>query len=141
MEARLSIITLGVKDLAVSRSFYEKGLGWPLASGSEEGIAFFQLGGLRLALYPHDLLAEDADVSPEGCGFRGFTLAQNVRSKEEVTVVLAAAEKAGAKIVKPARDVFWGGHSGYFSDPDGYLWEVAWNPFLELNERGEIGPK
>lgn len=138
MEPRISIITLGVKDLARSRNFYENGLGWKAASGDFEKIVFFQLGGLALALYPYGLLAEDASMAPGCAGFRGFTLAHNVRFKEEVGRILDQAEKAGGGIARPAQDVFWGGHSGYFTDPDGYLWEVAWNPHLKLNARGEV---
>lgn len=138
MEPRLNIVTLAAANLARARDFYEKGLGWQASSASQETIAFFQLGGVILALYPHDALAEDAMVSPSGSGFKGFTLAQNVREKHEVADVLALAEKAGGKIVKPAQDVFWGGHSGYFADPDGHLWEVAWNPFFTLNAKGEV---
>ena len=83
-------------------------------------------------------LAEDATVKVIGSGFSGITLAQNVREKGEVAEILKVAEAAGGKIVKPAQDVFWGGHSGYFADPDGYLWDVAWNPYFMLNERGEV---
>jgi hypothetical protein len=137
MENRINIVTLGVSDLAVSRKFYEAGLGWKVAA-SQENIVFFLLGAVVLGLYPRHLLAEDATVDATGGGFRGITLAHNVRAKEEVAEVLATAERAGARIVKPAQDVFWGGHSGYFADPDGHLWEVAWNPFMRLNERGEI---
>ncbi len=138
MDPRCSIVTLGSADLATARAFYEQGLGWKPASCSNEGIVFMQLGGLVLALYPWEKLAEDARVPAEGRGFRGVTLAQNVRAKEDVARILGEAEKAGGRIVKPAQDVFWGGHSGYFADPDGHLWEVAWNPFFTLNERGEL---
>lgn len=137
MEPRLNIITLGVKDLTSSKSFYTK-LGWQPSKASQENILFFQTGGVVLALYPRKLLAEDATVESEGEGFRGFTLAQNVRTKEEVAKILDIAQKAGGKIQKPAQDVFWGGHSGYFTDPDGNLWEVAWNPFFTLNEKGML---
>jgi catechol 2,3-dioxygenase-like lactoylglutathione lyase family enzyme len=138
LEARLNIVTLGVSDLKRARKFYEDGLGWKASSASQDNIAFFQLGGIVLALYPHNLLAEDATVQPAGSGFSGITLAQNVRKKEEVFAVLNTAEAAGGKIVKPAQDVFWGGHSGYFADPDGHLWEVAWNPHFHLNSYGEV---
>jgi uncharacterized glyoxalase superfamily protein PhnB len=93
---------------------------------------------LALSLYPRVALAEDAEIGAEGSGFRGLTLAHNVRLKEDVGVVLAEAEAAGGRIVKPARDVFWGGHSGYFADPDGHLWEVAWNPHLPLGDDGAL---
>ncbi|MCA9041498.1 MAG: VOC family protein [Planctomycetaceae bacterium] len=136
MEPRLSMIGLGVHDLPRAVTFYKEGLGFPLANASNENIAFFNLNGIALSLYPWDKLAEDATVSPEGTGFRGVTIAHNVRKKEEVAEVLAKAEAAGATIVKPAQDVFWGGHSGYFADLDGHLWEVAWNPKAIIDEAG-----
>jgi hypothetical protein len=103
-----------------------------------EGIGFFQLGGVALALYPRDELAKDANVPSDGEGFRGTTFAYNTRNREEVDSVLAQAKAAGARIVKPAQEAFWGGYSGYFSDPDGFLWEVAWNPFFPIAEDGSI---
>ena len=93
-----------------------------------DAIAFFETKGTRLALFPRDALAADATVPADGSGFRGFTLAHNVRSREEVDALLREAEAAGASVIKPAQDTDWGGYSGYFSDPDGYLWEIAWNP-------------
>lgn len=138
MEPRCNIVTLGVRDLVPSRAFYTQGLGWKAASVSNDSIVFIQLGGLVLALYPWGSLAEDAAVDAAGSGFRGVTLAHNVVNKEDVARILALAEKAGGRIVKPAQDVFWGGHSGYFADPDGHLWEVAWNPCFSFNERGEV---
>ena len=121
------MITLGVQDLERAISFYEKGLGLPIKS-FEGNVAFFELKGSWLALYPWDALAEDATVDCQGDGFRGVTLAHAVSSKEQVDQALNQAVEAGATLVKPAQDVFWGGYSGYFSDPDGHLWEVAWNP-------------
>lgn len=138
IEARMNIVTLGVADLAASRRFYEAGLGWKASAASQGNIVFFQLGGVVLALYPRDLLAEDATVAPAHGGFSGVTLAQNVCARQDVAAALSSAEAAGGRIVKPAQDVFWGGHSGYFADPDGHLWEVAWNPFFEIDERGEV---
>ncbi len=137
MEQRVSIITLGVSDLTRSREFYER-LGWRRSMAKSEGIVFFQAGGMALALYPRDELAKDASVEAEGEGFRGFTLAYNVRSREEVDSILAAAQRSGGEIRKPAQDAFWGGYSGYFSDPDGFLWEVAWNPFFSIETNGAI---
>lgn len=128
MEPRLSLVTLGVTDLARSRKFYQEGLGLPLRPESQETVAFFGLHGVWLALFARDALAEDAQVPAEGGGFRGFALAHNVRTKLEVDALLVCAERAGGRIVKPAQDVFWGGYAGYFSDPDGFLWEVAYNP-------------
>lgn len=138
MDARINIITLGVADLSISRNFYEKGLGWKVSAASQESILFFQLGAIVLALYPREGLAKDAHMDPAGSGFRGVTLAYNTREKTEVAKVLEIARQAGAKIVKPAQDVFWGGHSGYFADPDGHLWEIAWNPHISFNDRGEL---
>ena len=103
-----------------------------------EGIVFFQAGGMALALYPRKELAKDANVSPDGHGFIGVSLAYNTRNREEVDSVLAEAQTAGAEILKPAQEAFWGGYSGYFSDPDGFLWEVAWNPFFAVANDGAI---
>ena len=139
MEPRVSIITLGVQDLERSYQFYSK-LGFPSSKNPEEGIIFFKTGGVCLALYPLDALAKD--VSPDMAvvkeGFSGVTLAHNTRSKQEVDEVLALAVSAGAKLEKPAQDVFWGGYSGYFSDPDGYLWEVAYADFWQFNSDGSL---
>jgi len=139
MEPRVSIITLGVRDLERSYQFYSK-LGFPSSKNPEEGIIFFKTGGVCLALYPWDALAKD--VSPDMAvvkeGFSGVTLAHNTRSKQEVDDVLALAVSAGAKLEKPAQDVFWGGYSGYFSDPDGYLWEVAYADFWQFNPDGSL---
>jgi predicted lactoylglutathione lyase len=140
MAANIHIITLGVVDLERSYRFYHLGLGFPTESKLEDGIIFFQIGGTRLALYPLDRLAED--VSPtltgERMGFPGITLAHVTRTKEEVDQILILAEKAGGMIVKPAREVFWRGYSGYFQDPDGYYWEVAWAPFWDFNQDGSL---
>jgi uncharacterized protein len=130
MQPRLNIVTLGVQDLSRSLQFYRDGLGWNPSSASQEEIAFFQLGGLVLALYPRTKLAEDATVDPTGTGFSGITLAYNTKSREEVDAVLQLIQQLGERVIKPAQDVFWGGYSGYFADPDGHLWEVAWNPFF-----------
>jgi catechol 2,3-dioxygenase-like lactoylglutathione lyase family enzyme len=137
MEQRISIITLGVADLNRSREFYER-LGWRRAKAENEGIVFFQAGGMALALYPREELAKDANVASEGHGFIGVTLAYNARSRGAVEVILEEARAAGAKIIKPAEEAFWGGYSGYFADPDGFLWEVAWNPFFPIAEDGSI---
>ena len=130
MEPRMTILTLGVSDLEKARGFYLDGLGWMESSDSNESIVFIEMNGFILALYPHDALARDATVPEDRSQFRGFALAYNTRSRDEVEEVLAFAETAGAKIVKPAQEAFWGGYSGYFSDPDGFLWEVAYNPNL-----------
>jgi uncharacterized protein len=137
MEQRVNIVTLGVADLNRSRDFYER-LGWRRSVAKSQGIVFFQAGGMALALYPRDELAKDANVGAVGEGFRAFSIAYNARSRAEVDSVLQEAESVGAKIIKPAREAFWGGYSGYFSDPDGFLWEVAWNPFFPIAEDGSI---
>lgn len=129
MEPRISLITLGVSDLDRSIRFYRDGLGLPMRDGPE-GIAFFETNGTWLSVYTRDKLAEDALTDPAGSGFRGFTLAHNVRTEEEVDAVLAEAVAAGATLVKEAQKVFWGGYSGYFRDPDDFLWEVAYNPHM-----------
>lgn len=131
MEPRISLITLGVADLARSTAFYRDGLGLP-AHGDFAGVTFLKLQGTWLSLFPRDELAADAGIAGEGRGFAGFTLAHNVRSKEEVDAVLRQAVAAGATLQKPAQDAEWGGYHGYFADPDGYLWEVAWNPDIDL---------
>lgn len=132
MEARLSLITLGVADLERARRFYVDGLGLPQRPESQEAVIFIELKGLWLSLFSREALAHDANVPHESRGehgkFGGITLAHNVRSKSEVDALLTQAERASGRIVKPAQDAFWGGYSGYFSDPDGHLWEVAWNP-------------
>jgi len=105
---------------------------------NEEGVVFFQAGGMALALYPRSDLAKDANIAVDGQGFNGMALAYNARTRDQVDAVLAEAELAGARILKPAQEAFWGGYSGYFSDPDGFLWEVAWNPSFPLAADGSI---
>lgn len=134
MEPRLNIITLGVRDFERALSFYQDGLNWPLSSASVGDFAIFNLStGTALALYPRKLLATDANLE-DGAGFGGITLAQNVSDTEAVDRVLALAVKAGGSLLKPATKAEWGGYSGYFADPDGHPWEVAWNPFFVLEE-------
>lgn len=136
---RISLITLGVHDLARARRFYEHGLGWKPSSAGNEHVVFFQLaGGVGLGLFSRASLAEDAHIEDAGSGFGGITLAQNLESKAEVDRVIATAVAAGGSLLKKAEDVFWGGYSGYFADPDGHAWEVAWNPFFPLSEDGGI---
>jgi catechol 2,3-dioxygenase-like lactoylglutathione lyase family enzyme len=131
MNSKISMITLGISDLARSTVFYRDGLGFP-THGNFPGITFLQLTGTWLALFPREELAKDAQVDSHGEGFSGITLAHNVNSKTEVDAVLKQAQQAGARITKPAKDTDWGGYSGYFADLDGYLWEVAWNPHFDL---------
>ena len=129
MKPHITIITLGVEDLQRAIDFYETGLGLPRKDESES-IAFFEMTGTILALYPREELAEDITISSEGIGFQGFTLAHNVASPEEVDSTLTEAVAAGAELVKPGQEASWGGYSGYFKDPDGFYWEVAHNPFM-----------
>jgi uncharacterized protein len=131
MEPRISLITLGVHDLERSLRFYRDGLGFPTTWGTDKGVVFFQTQGVCLALYPLVELAKDAGlaISPDRPSFNGIAIAHNVRDRDEVGRVLMQAEAAGGTILKPAQDTFWGGHSGYFADPDGYLWEVAYGAF------------
>jgi catechol 2,3-dioxygenase-like lactoylglutathione lyase family enzyme len=138
MEQRLSLVTLGVADVERSRRFYEDGLGWRRGNRHQE-VVFFQLPGMVLALFSRVSLAADAGLPPEAAGgFGGVALAYNARSRDEVDATMAEAETAGARILKPAQDAFWGGYSGYFADPDGHLWEVAWNPEWELDAEGRV---
>ncbi|MFC6732695.1 MULTISPECIES: VOC family protein [unclassified Haladaptatus] len=133
MEPRLTLVTLGVADLHRAIEFYRDGLGLPMDDReADSDVAFFSLGDTRLGLYPREKLAEDATVSPDGEGFAGITLAHNVRSADAVNAQLDEAVAAGATLVKPGQEVFWGGYSGYFADPDGHLWEVAWNPYWDV---------
>jgi catechol 2,3-dioxygenase-like lactoylglutathione lyase family enzyme len=129
MKPRISMITLGVSDMERSVNFYEKGLGFPRME-SEPEVAFFTLNGSWLGLYSRDSLAEDAGVCGDEADFSGFTFSHNVGSDSEVDRVVAVARKTGAVIVKEPQKASWGGYHGYFSDPDGYLWEVAHNPFF-----------
>ena len=136
MEQRLSLVTLGVSDLARSRQFYER-LGW---RGQEtEETVFFQAGGMAVVLWGRDKVADDAGVSDAGSdGFGGITLAQNVRSREEVDEILTAAEDAGAGVTQEPRETFYGGYAGFFTDPDGHVWEIAHNPGFTLDAEGGL---
>ena len=128
MEPRISLITLGVRDLERARRFYRDGLGLPERSESNDRVSFLQLRGVVLALYGRADLVRDAGLEDNGTGFAGVSIAHNVVSREAVDAALAEAVGAGARLVKAGEDTFWGGYVGYFTDPDGYLWEVAWNP-------------
>lgn len=133
----ISFITLGVADLGRSRAFYMR-LGWRESSASQEAVAFFQAGSVAFALFQREALAEDASVPAAGSGFAGFSLAHNVPSEAAVIATLDEAVAAGATLVRPADKVFWGGFRGYFADPDGFLWEVCFNPFIPLDADGFI---
>jgi uncharacterized protein len=127
MEPRISFVTLGVRDLARATAFYRDVLGLPVKSAHPE-VTFFEMGRTWLALYPRHLLAADAAVPAEGSGFPGFSLAHNVRDRDEVDRLLAEAAAGGGRLVRAGHVAEWGGYTGYFADPDGFLWEVAWNP-------------
>ena len=137
MQPRLTLITLGVTDMARARAFYER-LGFKASPDSQERVTFFDAGGVVLGLFGRAALAEDAKVENSLAAFSGVALAHNVRSESEVDSVLKEAEAAGAHILKSGHKVFWGGYSGYFADPDGHLWEVAFNPFWPLDANGAI---
>lgn len=134
MEQRVSLITLGVRDMDTAAAFYEA-LGWQRAD-SPDGVIAFDLIGQTLGLYPLAALADEIGVPVESLGQGAVTLAHNVRTRDEVAEVLAAAKAAGAEILKPAQDVFWSGYHGYFRAPDGHIWEVAHNPFSPLSDTG-----
>lgn len=129
MEPRISFVTLGVRDLERMTTFYRDVLRLP-PKATPPGVSFFEMGRTWLALYPRDLLAADAGVPAEGSGFAGFTLAHNVRSRPEVDALLAEVEAGGGRIMRAGHEADWGGYTGYFADPEGFLWEVAWNPHL-----------
>jgi len=136
---RVTVITLGVADLVKATKFYETI--FEITPNSDfEGISFFELPGVWLTLYPVDKLAEDISpqLSPEGSGFRGITLAYNARSKDEIMAIFEEVRTAGAAIVKPPQDTFWGGFSGYFADLDGYYWEVVWGPMFDFAPDGSL---
>jgi catechol 2,3-dioxygenase-like lactoylglutathione lyase family enzyme len=138
MRQKLNLITLGVDDFEKSLSFYEKGLGWKKSDKSMDGLALFPLGGIVLALHPRHELAEDTTLKYQPSAFSGLTISYNARSEKEVDEVLEQVAKLGGTIVKPAQKVYWGGYSGYFRDVDGYLFEVAYNPFWELDENDNL---
>jgi uncharacterized protein len=138
MQQRLTLVTLGVSDLKRSRKFYEESFGWKPLPISDDNIVFFQLNGLQFALFPDHALAEDAGVNPKGSGFRKFSLAHNLRSEKEVDDLIATLKSKGVKILKEPQKVFWGGYSSYVEDPDGTLWEFAFNPFMNLDEKGNV---
>jgi catechol 2,3-dioxygenase-like lactoylglutathione lyase family enzyme len=137
MEQRISLVTLGVRDLAASRAFYKR-LGWMESGAGNEHVAFFQCGGVVFALWGREALMDDAGIKSAGKGFANISLAHNVRSREAVDATLEEAKKAGAPILKPGAETSWGGYIGYFADPDGFAWEVAWNPGFEILPDGAI---
>ncbi|MCA0398367.1 MAG: VOC family protein [Bacteroidetes bacterium] len=138
MRQKLNLITLGVVDFQNSVDFYEKGLGWKKSEKSMDGLALFDLGGIILALHPRQELADDTTLTYQPTTFSGLTISHNAKSEKEVDEILALVEKLGASIVKPAQKVYWGGYSGYFKDLDGHLFEIAYNPFWELDENDNV---
>ncbi len=136
MEQRVSLVTLGVADLARARAFYQA-LGWKTDSDPEQGVVFFQAGGMIVGLWDRSELAKDS-VAEDAGGWGGITLAHNVRSPAEVDAVLAEAEAAGAEVRRPGAATFWGGYSGVFADPDGHAWEVAHNQGWQLADDGSV---
>jgi catechol 2,3-dioxygenase-like lactoylglutathione lyase family enzyme len=138
MEQRLSMVTLGVSDLARSREFYEQGLGWQSVNPDNKAIAFYQAGALVVGMLPRTEIVQDGNLEDTGSGYGGISLAHNVATPGEVDALLAEAEAAGATILKRAQRTAWGGYSGYFADPDGHPWEVAHNPHWTLTEDGGV---
>ena len=137
MQPRITLITLGVADVARARRFYER-LGWVASPASQAEVAFFQANGMALALYGRAALAADAGVDGSNAGFSGVTIAQNLRSVREVDETYAEALAAGGKPTRPPHETPWGGYVAYVADPDGHLWEVAWNPFWTVSEDGSV---
>jgi uncharacterized glyoxalase superfamily protein PhnB len=133
MEQRMTFMTLGVKNLVESIDFYEGKFGWKRSELSNEAIVIFELNGIYLALYDRVELAKDATVDPSGDGFTGFTMAYNTRSEKEVDDLVENLRQKGVSVIKEPQKVFWGGYSSYIADPDGNLWEIAYNPFLKFD--------
>ena len=131
MEQRATFLTLGVRDLPTAIDFYENKFGWKRSDLSNDNLILYQLNGFHLALYPREELAKDATLNAAGSGFKGFTLAHNVWSEQEVDNLIGSLRNKGVRIVKEPQKVFWGGYSSYIADPDGNLWEIAYNPYLE----------
>ena len=139
MEQRISLVTLGVADIERSVKFYTEALGWKAAPSPPE-IRFFDMGGIVFSIYRHEDLAKDrnAGANETGSSYKGFALAHNARSEAEVDSLFAQLKAAGVTIAKPPERAFWGGYSGYFTDPDGHSWEVAYNPFWPIDAQGRV---
>ena len=133
MEQRMTFMTLGVKDLNESADFYEQKFGWKRSEMSNKDIIFFELNGIYLSLYDREELAKDAAVDPSGEGFRSFTMSYNTRNEKEVDDLVETLRNQGVRVIKESQKVFWGGYSSYVADPDGNLWEIAFNPFLKMD--------
>jgi catechol 2,3-dioxygenase-like lactoylglutathione lyase family enzyme len=138
MRQKINLITLGVHDIRRSVKFYEEGLKWTRAKQSMDDLIIYPLGGITLTLYPVSALSDDVTIPYQSSDFSGLTFSLNAKSEAEVDAFMREAEMAGAIIVKPAQKVFWGGYSGYFKDPDGYLFEIAFNPFWKLDENDNL---
>lgn len=138
MDQRLTLVTLGVNNMQKMRAFYEKVFDWkPLEEGNED-VVFYKLNGLMLGLYGRQALAVEAGLKSEGSGFKGFSLACNLRSQDEVDQLFKVLEGRGVNIIKPPQETEWGGYSGYITDPEENLWEIAYNPFWEYDEKGNV---
>jgi len=138
MKQHLHLITLGVKEMDRSRTFYTDILGWTPSTASNAGVAFFKAGGVVLSLFPRNALAEDASIESEGSGFSGMSLAYNTRSEHEVDEIIGDLRSKGVTILKIPQKAFWGGYHAYFADPDGNPWEVAFNPFFLFDNAGNL---
>ena len=138
MNQHLHLVTLGVKDFEASKTFYTEILGWKPSGASGDDVAFFKAGGVVLAIYSREKLAEDALISSAGSGYSGITLAYNAQSESEVDTIISGLKSKGVTILKEPQKIFWGGYNSYFADPDGYPWEVAYNPFFPFDERGNL---
>lgn len=138
MKPAISVITLGVSDMANSVRFYRDGLGLLTRASEKDQIAFFEMKGTMLALFPRHELAVDANISPAGSGFAGITLSHNVSSMKEVDDLISTIRKIGGNVVKVPQETAWGGYGSYFADPDGYLWEVVYNPKWKVDEEGLV---
>lgn len=138
MEQRITLITLGVSDLKRSKEFYSDVFGWSPLETSNDDIVFYQLNGIQFAIFPDHALAEDAGIDGNGSGFKKFSLAHNMRSEKEVDELVAKLASKGANVVKQPQKVFWGGYSSYVADPDGNLWEIAFNPYMQLDDKGNV---
>ncbi|MCK9409502.1 MAG: VOC family protein [Bacteriovoracaceae bacterium] len=141
MEQRLTFITLGVGNLVVSRKFYQDTFGWEPEPNSGGDVVFFKLNGIVLSLFPREELAKDAGVSSQGSGFRSFSLAHNVRSEQEVDTLISELRSKGVSVMKEPQKAFWGGYTSYIADPDGNLWEIAYNPLMPLDKDGSVSSK
>lgn len=138
MRQKFNLITLGVDDFQKSLNFYENGLGWKKSEKSLDELALFDLGGIFLALHPRTELSKDTTLEYQSTSFSGLTISHNTRSEKEVDEIIGKVEQLGATIVRSAQKVYWGGYSAFFKDPDGYLFEVAYNPFWLLDENDNL---